>query len=180
MKQTESQFKQLQRDFAALDTVARKMNGIIAQTQFEIGQLTTIMQIQQRNQRSSRGAGQSQTYAGNVLLGQRQQELLRYQLQYAALEQKAMSLMAQARQVLAARQQAAIKYKNATGEIVRADKTLDRWKKTLEKSSIKAAAKPNDADLLEGVEKRRTMVSSYFPLDFDAEKDRVLKSYESP
>ena len=180
MKTTESQLKTLQHDFAALDTVARKLNGIITQTQFEVGQLTTIMQLQQRNQRSARSQAGSRPTAGSILLAQRQQELLRYQLQYGALEQKSISLTAQARQVLAVRQQAAIKYKNATGEIVRTDKNLDRWKKTLEKSSIKAASKADGADASEALEKRRTMVSSYFPVDFDTEKTRVLKSYESP
>ncbi len=179
MKQTETQLKTLQRDYAALDAAARRLSGIIAQTQFEIGQLSTVMQLQQQNQ-GSRAVSLRQANTRNILLGQRQQELLRYQLQYAALEQKAMSLTAQARQVLSARQQAAIQYKNATGEIVRTDKTLDRWKKTLEKSSIKAAAKADEADPVAALEKRRTMVSSYFPLDFDTEKTRVLKSYESP
>ena len=196
MKQTESQLKTLQKDFAALDTVARRLKGLMAQTQLEIGQLGAALQLQQQNGGT---ANRTRQFRANVttqirakvttinnmtsidlIFGQRQQELLRYQLQYAALEQKGRLLTAQARQVVALRQQAALQYKNATGEIVRADKTLDRWEKVVEKSSLKAAAKAENADPLEALEKRRMLVSSYFPLDFDTEKTRVLKSYESP
>lgn len=178
MKQTQTQLKTLQRDFAMLDAAARRLNGIMTQLQLEVGQLQTLVQLERNQQRANqRGLPPSRD---QLLLAQRQQEFLRHQLQYAALEQKALSLMAQARQVVAVQQQAASKYKNATGQIGRRNQTLDRWKKVVENSSLKAAAKAQDTDPLEALEKRRTMVASYFPLDFDTEKERLLKSYELP
>jgi hypothetical protein len=181
MKGTQTQLATLQKDYTVLEAAATKLNGIIGKLQFEIGQLQTVsQQTMNQSRRSPAGAGFGSPSNLETVIALKQQDLLGYQLRYAALEQKALAVVAQARKVLALRQQAAVKYKNATGQLVRRDQTLARWEEFVEKSSLKAADKANKTDPLEALEKRLTMVTSYFPLDFESEKVRVLKSFKQP
>lgn len=175
MDQTKKQFDLLQRDYAMLDTVAKRLSAIILRTQFEVGQTESLVNRDARSRRRRGGLSTNQ-----VALGQREQDLLRYRLQYFALEQRGMQLMAQARQVMMARQSAANRYQQATGEITKRDQALTRWNNMVQKSTLKAVAKANDTDAIEALEKRLTTATSYFPLDFETEKDRLLKSFPHP
>ncbi len=179
IKLSQTQLAQLQKDYIVLDAVGKRLNGIILQTQQDIYQLNLQVQNEQRTR--SNAENRRRAFFGpngnEILLARKQQELLRYQQQYSALEQQAFRMISQAKQTMAARQAIVIRYQTATGQIVQKDQALARWKSMVEKSSLKAAAKANDTNPLEALEKRLTIVSSYFPMDFETEKTRLLKSY---
>lgn len=175
MERTKKRLDSLQKDYNALEAVAKRLNAIILQTQYEIGQLQTLVNLQGRTQRPGAGLTDNQ-----IALGEHQEQLVRYQLQYFALEQRGTQLMVQARHVMLARQAAAKQYQQATGQIAKRDQTLTRWKNLVQKSALKAVAKANDTDPIEALEKRLAAATSYFPIDFETEKTHLLNSYPQP
>lgn len=163
MDQTKKQLDVLRRDYTVLESVAKRLSKIILETQFEMGQLQTVVNLERRPRSGN------QLSANQIAMEEHRNQLFRFQLQYAALEQRGFQIMVRARQVMLARQTAARKFQQATGQILQRDQMLTRWQNTVQKSTLKAVAKANDADPIQALEKRLTAATSYFPIDFERE-----------
>ncbi len=84
-------------------------------------------------------------------------------------------MIAQARSVIAKRSEAQQRYQNATGQLLKTDKTLRKWSMVLKKAKEKQAAKAaKESPQARALARRLVAISTYLPLDPKAEKQRLL------
>ena len=165
VKKADDELKTLEAEFQKLDQSAQGVSQLIQQTQLDVARYQTELAAQ-----GIRGRDADQQPA----MLQLRQELVKYQRQYQALEQRAARILLQGRQVLAARTLAVKKYQKATGKIVRESETLSRWKKSVEKASDKLESRDSKT-VARSLKKRLSMPASYFELDEKAELSKMIE-----
>lgn len=167
---TDKQLSVLKKDHAVLDAatnaISRQMNDI----QLEMRRLSVQSQF------SSRRGQRQRDRRYERLIQLLDNQLLKYQSQRVALVRRTQGVIAQARSVIAKRSAAMQRYQKATGQLLKTDKTLRKWsmvlKKAKEKQATKAAKESPQARVLA---RRLVAISTYFPLDPEAEKQRLLE-----
>ena len=160
----DNQLKDLQKQYDTLSRAAQLISQLIQQTQYSVGRYQTQLGV-----RGIRGV-QADQQAGLIEL---RRELLQYQQQYQALEQRAAAIVSQGRQIAARQAAVQLRYQQATGKITRESAILDRWKKSVAKETDKIGKQ--DFQTLETKLKRRLyQVPSYFKLDAEEELNRLI------
>lgn len=161
----------LERDYNELDSKQKALNQSILLT----GQSLTAQSV---------GTG---TITTNPLYAMQQQQryaqlqgqMFGQQMQYNQSVGQMMVTTQQAQSLLQQRAGIIDRYEKATGQLVKRDADLDRWKDRLsdkkQKLDVKAPAKP--APQAQGAKKTPPSLKTYLPLDLEVEKSRVLASY---
>jgi hypothetical protein len=176
LSQTEKKLTALQKDFATLDAAAREVSNEIFRQQQELASLRLRPEV---NLPGTSLASQRSLQIQQEAL-ERQTQIARLQAQFDGLAARANTVSAQARALLAQRTAAAKRFERATGQLARQDATLRKWSQLLDKAANrnepKAAAESNQYRLLSG---RLTLVATYFELEPDAERKRLLEEVEA-
>ncbi|HUG93948.1 MAG TPA: hypothetical protein VML55_24170, partial [Planctomycetaceae bacterium] len=171
LRRTEKQLTVLQKDFAALDAAAREISSEIAARTRELAALRFSTEAALPSRQNTSGfPSQFQLEAL-----ERENQIGRLQSQFDALAAKANVISSQARGLLAERSAAARQFQQATGQLARQDATIQKWEKLLEKSA--ARNEPKDAtrtNAYRALTTRLTLVATYFELDLEAERKRLL------
>jgi chromosome segregation ATPase len=170
LRRTEKQLTILQKDFATLDAAAREVSNEIIHQQRELTSLRLLADFNVQ----ARSAAVLPIQLQHEAI-ERENQVLRLQAQFDRLAAQASTVSTQARALLAERTAAARRFERATGQLARQDATLRKWNQLLDKAAgrnePKAAADTNQYRLLNG---RLTLVATYFELDTDAERKRLL------
>ena len=176
LRRTEKQLGVLQKDYAVLDTAAREISGEILSARGEMAALRLLPDI-----RSSDPSGNPTASPRSFAAAELDGRILRLQVQFNALAAKASTVRAQAQRLLAERTAAVKRFERATGQIARQDATLQRWEKLLEKSAAKAEpARATETGEYRSLSNRLTQVATYFELDLDQERQRLLAEVTTP
>ena len=175
-RRTEKQLGVLQKDYAVLDTAAREISGEILSARGEMAALQLLPDVRGSDP-SGQPAPSPRTFAAAELEGR----IVRLQIQFNALAAKASTVSGHARRLLTERTTAVRRFERATGKIARQDATLQKWEKLLEKSAAKAETTPvTQTSQYRSLTNRLTQVATYFELDLDRERQRLLAETTTP
>ena len=88
-------------------------------------------------------------------------------------------VLAQARSVVAKRAEAQQRYQNATGQLLKKDKTLQKWSEVLKQAKEKQAAlAAKGSPHARALARRLVAISTYLPLDPQAQKQLLLEEID--
>lgn len=169
-RRTEKQLGVLQKDYTALDTAAREISGEILSRRGELAALNLLPDV-----RPSDPSGQPALSPRTFAAAELESRVVRLQVQFNSLAAKASTVRGQAQRLLAERTVAVKRFERATGQIARQDSTLQKWEKLLEKSAAKVElAAATETGEYRSLTNRLTQVATYFELDLDQERQRLL------
>jgi hypothetical protein len=172
----EKQLTRLEKDYDFLDKRAQS----ILQSQLQLqGQISLLSLSQPGADNNSTGQGTltPQQQLQRQQIGNLQNQLAAYRIEYDRTTLSALAVSQQAARVVQERATAVNRYEKTTGQLLKQDATLGKWEGRMKKSGEKLlnAAKNKPTGGTPKVNLPKTL-RSYVDLNFTIERDRVLES----
>jgi len=167
---------QLQTTFNQIEIQGQGLSNTIGMLNSQIASLEA--------QAATAAQGQSKSTTATGAINQQMQQLIlqrnNYAAQYNQLDAQAAGIRREAQPLITRRATVVAQYQKETGQIVKQNDALQKFDKSLSqkekalnkaagKGTAKPAAKPGDA--------KSQAITSYFPLDFAAERERILATF---
>lgn len=173
MKEYDEQLDELEKSYVGLAAQGKALSATIINVQIEIGRLETQREVVLRSSRSRLRTSSPLDQS----IASRTRQLTALQAQYNAASQRAAIVKRKATGILAKRRQDIAQYQAATGVFQKQSETLGQWEKRLEKEAEKTGKPPRKSTPLRALDARLRSLSTYVPLDLEAEKQHVLDAY---
>lgn len=165
-KETEAYDKQLRALETTFNTLSGQAEGLTSDISLLNGQIATL-----------------ELAGANPTRGQLSQKIAErnnLQSRWDALDLQATGIKNQALALMAKRANAVSTYQQATGKLIQSNDTLKKWDKALNRKqkALEKSAKPSASKtpVEKAADARTRSLATWFPLNFDEEKDRVLAS----
>jgi hypothetical protein len=108
-------------------------------------------------------------------MGIRQEQIFAYEQDRQRTLNSMGAVYQQAQLALQQRQSLVADYERGTGQLVKQDESLKKWNERLQKQEQELAEGPKGkAPSVQTLEQRRKSVSNYLPMDWEAERQRLL------
>jgi hypothetical protein len=175
---TNKQLAVLKKDYGVLDAATNAISRQITEVQFEMRRLSMQAQFAFRQRRRLR-EDDRHNCRYEYLYQQLDNQLEKYHLQRLTLFRRSQGVLAQARSVVAKRSEAQQRYQNATGQLLKKDKTLQKWSAVLKQAKEKQAAlAAKGSPHARALARRLVAISTYLPLDPQAQKQLLLEEID--
>mgnify|MGYP007026210591 CR=1 FL=1 len=166
------------KDYGVLDAATNAISRQITEVQFEMRRLSMQAQFAFRQRRRLR-EDDRHNCRYEYLYQQLDNQLEKYHLQRLTLFRRSQGVLAQARSVVAKRSEAQQRYQNATGQLLKKDKTLQKWSAVLKQAKEKQAAlAAKGSPHARALARRLVAISTYLPLDPQAQKQLLLEEID--
>lgn len=179
LKLLDKQLNELERDYKFLESQAQSISKSATLIIQEITGLESRLSLTPGSSTNS-SASVVGTLAYNLeqILAQRRNQLLKYELEYNATQQRMTNVAQQANGVIQQRAGVVQQYETASGKLMKRNSALDKWSARLTEKKKKLAASGTSKGKKGIDEQKLRSFSTYVPLDVDSERNRLLQSLE--